>query len=409
MSKPLRSLIVLAVVLAIGIVAGSVLRGRRTASDPAVVAASPQVHQLADANILFGFRLLAHLTKAAPRSNVFFSPFSVTNALTMILNGAAGTTQRDIASTLSLQAMSLDQTNQASSLLLPSLENPNPKVELSVANALWANKGQNFAPDFQSKCRRFYGAEATTLDFSKPSAASTINRWVSRNTRGKIDSIVSADDLSSSTAVLTNAVYFHGQWTKKFNKQATQNGKFTLAGGQTKIVPLMTQEDTFSYLETNQFQAVSLPYGQGRISAYVFLPRKNLHAFLSSLNAAQWQEWIGKMRPTSVTITLPRFGADYHASLNAPLTALGMGSTFGPGADFAPMGLNESFIGKIVHKAVLQIDEEGTVAAAATGGEMTASVRPLGVEMRVDHPFFLAIRDNLTGTLLFVGAIYDPK
>jgi len=381
------------------------------AVDPQSVAADPQVRRVAAANTEFGFRVLKRLTTNTPDANVFFSPLSVTSALTMTLNGAGGATARDMASTLGLKPMTLEQINHANGLLLPSLEDPDPKVKLSVANALWANHGTKFAPSFQERCRRFYGARTQTLNFGSPAAADTINDWVKDKTHGKIDQLVTPPDISAAHGVLTNAVYFHGQWQHEFEKAATRDGPFTLAGGGTKTLPMMAQEGRYPYLDTAQFQAISLPYGAGRISLYVFLPKAgaNLNGFVNGLTAKSWQGWVGEMRPTDVAVVLPRFRADYRATLNQPLIALGMGSAFGPGADFKPMGFHGSLISAVIHKAVLEVDEEGTVATAATAVVMTKSARPQGRVMRVDHPFFCAIRDNATGTLLFAGVIRDPK
>ncbi len=399
-------------ILALGSSVLAVKTVHKAPPDPAVVAADPNVRQVASANMDFGFRLLTQLNKATPNSNIFFSPFSISDCLTMVLNGAGGTTQSDMASALGLKDMTLAQINQANGRLLPSLENPDPKVETSVANALWANTGTTFDATFQKQCATFYDARTDTLDFSSPAAADTINGWVKDNTHGKIDKLVSPADLAGSSAVLTNAVYFHGQWTHAFEKSDTENGPFTLAQGGSKTVPLMSRTGNYSYLETPEFQAISLPYGSGRMSMDVFLPKpgRDLSGVVNGLNEKTWDGWIRERKPTEMTIIMPRFKADYAATLNAPLTALGMGSAFSSGADFTPMGLSGSVISQVIHKAIIEVDEEGTVAAAATGVMVTASAEmPPKTVMRVDHPFFLAIRDNITGTLLFAGAIRDPK
>lgn len=380
----------------------------------AAVAADPQVQKVAAANTDFGFRLLKQLARETPSQNVFYSPFSVTSALTLTLNGAGGSTRKDMAAALGLPGVTADQTDHAYGLLLPSLENPDPQVTLTVANALWAGKGTPFNPQFQAEAQRFFGAQVQTLDMASPSAADTINGWVSEKTHGKIEELVSPADIASSPAVLTNAVYFHGQWSKAFEKSDTKDGPFTLASGAKKTLPLMSQEARFSYTETKQFQAVSLPYGQGRMSLYVLLPKRGVQAadVVSGLDPASWNNALGKMKSAQVALTLPRFRANFQATLNAPLTALGMGSAFGGDADFTPMGLHGGFLGAVIHKAILEVDEEGTVAAAATGVVMvTSSIRlpEKSIVMRVDHPFVCLLRDNATGTLLFAGVIQDPE
>ena len=402
-----------AAVSALALGAAAMNLAAKSPVSPAAVAADPQVQKIAAANTDFGFRLLKQLAHETPRQNVFYSPFSVSSVLTLTLNGAGGATHKDMAAALGLSGVTEAQSNHAYALLLPSLENPDPQVSLTIANALWAIGGTKFNPKYQQESQRYFGARVQTLNMAAPEAAATINGWVSGKTHGKIDKLVTPADIAASPAVLTNAVYFHGKWSQPFEKSNTEDGPFTLASGKTKTLPLMSQEASFSYAETPRFQAVSLPYGQGRTSLYVLLPRPGVKAadLVSSLDPASWNETLGTMKRAQVALTLPRFKADFQATLNQPLIALGMGSAFGGGADFAPMGLHGGFIGAVIHKAVLEVDEEGTVAAAATGVAMAGAVAiPLkSIEMRVDHPFVCLLRDNATGTLLFAGVIQNPE
>jgi serpin B len=380
---------------------------------PSAVAADPAVRAVAAANTDFGFRLLHQLTRNHRTGNVFFSPLSISSALAMTLNGAGGQTERDMAKTLGLEGVTRDQVNHANGLLLPSLDSPDPKVQVMIASALWANHGVTLAPDFRERCRLSYDARAESLDFGSPEAVKTINGWVSQSTQGKITHLINQGDIAAATAVLTNAVYFHGKWQTPFDKAETQNAPFKMAGGKTKSVPLMRHEGSFSYAETPRLQAVSLPYGDGRMSLYVLLPKTghSVDGLANGLDGKAWEKQAAVMRPMRLTLFLPRFKAEYEARLRGPLSALGMASAFEGGADFRPMGLNGSFIGDVIHKAMLDVDEEGTVAAAATGIIAAASAMPMSpvAVMRVDHPFFMAIRDNATGTILFEGVIRDPQ
>ena len=233
------------------------------ATDAATQPADSAVHKVAQADTDFGLRLLKRLAPEQGHANVFFSPFSVSQALSLALNGAGGATRQGIAGTLGLGAMPTASVNQGNERLLPSLENADPQVELTVANALWLQTGESFRPEFQQASHHSYGAEATTLNLRGPEGAPTINGWVSKQTRGKIPQIVTRSALRGATAVLTNAVYFHGQWATPFNKAATQPAPFTLASGAQKTVPLMTRTGRLSYLKGDGFQAVRLPYGQG--------------------------------------------------------------------------------------------------------------------------------------------------
>ena len=403
-----------AAVSALALGAAAMNLAAKSPVSPAAVAADPQVQKIAIANTDFGFRLLKQLARETPGQNVFYSPFSVSSALTLTLNGAGGATHKDMSAALGLSGLTTDQTDHAYGLLLPSLENPDLQVTLTVANALWANRGTTFNSKYQQESQRFFGARVQTLDMTSPEAAATINGWVSGKTHGKIDKLVTPADIAASPAVLTNAVYFHGKWSEPFEKSNTEDGPFTLASGKTKTLPLMSQEASFSYAETPRFQVVSLPYGQGRTSLYVLLPRPGVKAvdLVSSLDPASFKTTLAKMQLAPVALTLPRFKVNYSATLNAPLTALGMGNAFGGGADFAPMGLHGGFIGAVIHKAVLEVDEQGTVAAAATGVMMAGAAAPSPVKpivMRVNHPFVCLLRDNTTGTLLFAGVIQNPK
>jgi serine protease inhibitor len=386
---------------------------KTTAPDSAVVGADPQVRKVVAANIDFGFALLEQLNAAAPGKNVFLSPFGVSNVLTMVIGGAGGATAQDIDSSLGLGEMTGDQFDAANGLLLSSLTNPDPKVDLSVTNALWGNLGTVFNSGFQDRSKRFYAAQISALDLNAPDASKTINAWAKTNTHGKIDSLVTPADLTGVKAILADVVYFHGTWQHKFLKESTTPGTFTLEPGRMKTLPLMTQVETFPYLDTPDFQAVSLPYGAGRLSLLVILPKtgSDLNTWVGSLTRDSWEEWVAKMQPTQINLTLPRFQVNTEANLTQPLTALGMTSVFSRTADFTPMGLHGSFINSVVHKAVLEVDEDGTVAAAATriffaGG---GAIAPKWTVMKVDHPFFCAIRDSATGTLLFEGVIRDPN
>jgi serine protease inhibitor len=372
--------------------------------------------RLATANAKFGFKLYAELTGQSAEKNLFVSPASIALCLTMAYNGAAGETRQAMARALETQALSLDELNRAYADLKAALEDPDAKVKLQIANSLWARQGLPFKADFIQRNKDYFNAQVTALNFDDPSAPATINRWVSENTNGKIDKIVDQID-SSSILFLINAIYFKGAWAKEFDKAKTREDNFTLVRG-TKRVPMMSQSGNYQYLETKAFQAVSLPYGGGRVSFYVFLPApsSSLGAFEKSLNEANWQQWMTQFHATDGDISLPRFRVTYEATLNDALKALGMSVAFdGARADFSGMvqtGGQNVFISSVKHKAFAEVNEEGTEAAAVTSTEMRATSMRIPAQrfrMVIDRPFFCAIRDNTSGAVLFMGSIYDPQ
>lgn len=369
--------------------------------------------RLVAANTKFGFKLFSELLQQEGEKNIFVSPSSIAIALAMAYNGASGDTQQAMAQALELQGLSLADVNQANADFKSILENADPQVQLKIANSLWARKGVPFNPDFLQSNRKFYGAQVTDLDFSDPASTRTINNWVRKSTNGKINQIV--DRLQPNDVLfLINAIYFKGDWTEKFNKSETTNQPFRLANGSSKSVPLMSQNGSYRYLETEGFQAISLPYSQGRLSLYVFLPKaeSNLAQFHQQLNAETWENWMPEFRRREGSIQLPRFKMEYSADLKQTLSALGMEVAFNPSeAEFTQMTSEPAYIDQVKHKTFVEVNEEGTEAAAVTSiGIRTTSVR-LPTEpfrMVVDRPFFCAIRDNQTGSILFMGSIVDP-
>jgi len=374
--------------------------------------------RLVAANTRFGLKLFAELLKEEPGKNVFVSPSSVAFALSMTYNGATGETQEAMAKALELQGLTLDEVNRANAALKGILQNPDPQVELSIANSLWARKGIEFKPTFIEANKRSYGARVTTLDFAAPGAADTINGWVSKETKGKIKEIVPEQIDAAAIMFLINAVYFKGRWTDPFEKASTMDRPFTLLDGSEKAVPMMSQSGEYPYLETEGFQAISLPYGQERVSMYVFLPSKgsSLKKLCQGLTAETWDEWMSKFVTKEGSIKLPRFRTECDFSLNDSLKALGMEVAFDHDrADFGAMCPTPPnvYIDEVKHKTFVEVNEEGTEAAAVTSVEMGVTAAPPSeerpFEMVVDRPFLCAIRDNETGTVLFMGAIVEPE
>ncbi|AFY44740.1 serpin family protein [Nostoc sp. PCC 7107] len=369
--------------------------------------------KLVKANNKFGFKLFSEiLTAESSEKNIFISPSSLAIALAMTYNGASGSTQKAMAKTLELQGMSLAEINSNYANLKSLLENPDANVQLNIANSLWVNQDVTLRPDFLQRNQEFYQAKIANLDFKSASALSSINNWVNDNTRGKISKIV--DKIEPNQALfLINAIYFKGQWSEKFDKNQTTEHPFYSASGQKKPHMMMSQTGEYQYYENEQFQAVSLPYGKDKkVSFYIFLPKQNsnVKTFYQNLNAENWEKWLTQFKSQDGFIRLPKFKTDYEVTLNDALKALGMQEAFSKQANFSEMG-KDLAISQVKHKTFVEVNEEGTEAAAATSvGIVTTSLRekPEPFRMIVDRPFFCAIRDNQTGSILFMGSILEP-
>ncbi len=368
----------------------------------------PSFSSVASANTAFGFKLLSDLQTRQPDANIMISPLSISIALTMTNNGAAGETQRAIAEVLEIENLDINTVNRANAALRNSLENTGPKVEIAIANSIWSRQGVVFNPSFLERNREFYEAEIESLNFSDPQALEVINGWVETNTNGKIKQILQRID-PRTLIVLINAIYFKGSWQQEFDKSATRDGTFYLSDGSEKQVPMMYRKGTYPYFRGSNFEAARLPYGDGEVSMYVFLPNResDLDGFIGQLNVENWSEWMSQFRERAdddSEMILPRFKLEYEVKLNDTLKDLGMGIAFGGGADFSGMG-PQLFISEVRHKTIIEVNEEGTEAAAVTAVIGVESAPPV---FRVDRPFFFAIYDNRTQTLLFMGIVMEP-
>jgi serine protease inhibitor len=371
--------------------------------------------RLVESSTSFGFNLFDRLAKQDPKKNIFISPSSVVIALSMTYNGASGETQEAIAKALEFQGIKIDEVNDFNRNIQQLLANGDTNVELSIANSLWARKDIALEQTFLNKVKEFYQAEIRNLDFKDPNAANTINAWVKKNTKDKIDKIVDRIE-PDSMLFLINAVYFKGKWEAPFEKSLTKPQPFTLADGTKSQHPAMSRSGEYRYYDAPTFQAISLPYGTGRFSMEIFLPKpkSNLLEFQKQLTAKNWQEWSTKFTRKEGLIQLPRFKVEYETSLKSALQNMDMAIAFDPDkADFRNLSNVKAFIGDVKHKTFVEVNEEGTEAAAATSIEMkVTSAMPSEespFQMIVDRPFFFAISDRQTGTIIFMGAIKNPK
>ncbi len=378
---------------------------------PAVVDKAPVVQGNTD----FGLSLYAQLR--SQEGNLFFSPLSLSLALAMTYAGARGQTAEQLAAVLHFPA-DQQQLHPAIAALSKDLhaDRDTQGYQLSVANALWGQKGSRFREDFLTTTKTYYSAGLNEVDFrtAAEDARQTINAWVAQQTKDKIKDLIAPGVLDASTRlVLTNAIYFKGEWVSRFMKAQTKKEEFKVSADRQVTVPLMQQTGFFKYFEGDNFQALELPYVGGTLSMVVLLPKKadGLAEFEHSLTAQNLSTWLPQLQQHEVVVTLPKFKVTAALTLNEALSRLGMPLAFSAAADFSGTSEEEAlYISAVIHQAYVKVNEEGTEAAAATAGVMrnlSASLPP--AIFRADHPFVFLIRDNSSGSILFLGRLVQPQ
>jgi serpin B len=387
---------------------------------------------VAAANNAFAADLYAKL--AGAEGNLFFSPNSIEVALAMTMAGARGKTYDEIKTVLHL---SMEETiapdiHGGFGAFLKDLNaekgtDGKPRgYQLSVANALWGQKGEPFLPEFLKVLKDNYGAGLSELDFASDSdgARKTINAWVEKATQDKIKDLLKAPLPSRDTKlVLTNAIYFKGTWAEPFKKEATKDAAFHLSPDKDVQAPMMNRTGQYGYMEEEMFQGLKLPYVGNELSMVILLPRRVAYVFegqttsgLATLEkeatAANLAAWMGKFRKQKVVVSIPKFKTTAEFQLADTLKSMGMVDAFGGAADFSGMnGKKDLFISAVVHKAFVDVNEEGTEAAAATAvvmNRMAAMPADEPKVFRADHPFLFLIRHEKTGAILFMGRVADP-
>ncbi|MBN2121380.1 MAG: serpin family protein [Candidatus Omnitrophica bacterium] len=361
------------------------------------------IPQVARANNAFGLNLYARLKNED--GNIFYSPYSISTALDMTLAGANGNTLNQMAGVLHLTG----NPHNASSKLMQNLQ-ANKEFELNIANSLWPQEGYGFNQDFNSLMRERYGSEFTEVDYRKnrEQAGMLINQWVAENTNGKIDGIVNPRMIDKETRlILVNAIYFNGPWQMPFDKESTRNAPFTLETGQEVEVPMMNRTAHYNYANLQGLQVLELPYKGEKMSMIIFLPEgQSLSQLEAGLTPQNIDRWTSQLDSEYLRVNLPRFKIESEFSLSDMLTDMGMSDAFSPNADFSGMtGKKDLFIGEVLHKAFVDVNEVGTEAAAATAVFM---LRGLCLSFNADHPFLFIIRDNDSGSILFTGRVMNP-
>jgi serpin B len=363
------------------------------------------------------FALALNDQLARKDGNLFFSPYSISTALAMTYAGARGKTADEMKTTLRLH-LEPNLLHPAFGKLITQLDDAKTKrfTQLRVANRLWGQKDYGFLPNFLQLTRTDYHAGLEEVDFvtNAEGARQTINAWVEKQTQQKIKDLMPPGTVLNTTRlVLTNAIYFKAAWMNPFNEKSTAPGEFTLADGKKVKVPLMHEKLRAGFSQQQGFAVLDLPYERQEMSMIVILPNDaaGLPAVEKQLSETNLKKWTGKLGTHEVDVTLPRFKITAQFMLNDTLQEMGMRDAFVFGkADFSGMATREKlFISAVVHKAFVDVNEKGTEAAAATGVGVGTLSLPPPATFRADHPFLFLIRDNVTGSILFMGRLADPQ
>jgi serpin B len=351
--------------------------------------------------------------------NLFFSPYSISTALAMTWAGARGETEKQMAEVLHF-SLPQEQLHPAFGFLEKQLnaEGEERGYELSVANALWGQTGYGFLKEFLTLTKENYGAGLREVDFvnaaKREKARKTINSWVEKETKEKIKDLIPQGVLDALTRlVLTNAIYFKGDWAVEFDKKETTDSLFKISADKEVTVPLMYQKGDFKYAQEDKLQILELPYKGDELSMVVLLPTEvdGLAELEKSLRPKNLNRWLTLLRKQEVHVYLPKFKMTTGPlELSGILKAMGMKDAFSMAADFSGMtGSRDLFISNVLHKAFVAVDEKGTEAAAATAVVMTLTAVPVASPVfRADHPFVFVIKDNRSGSILFMGRVVNP-
>ena len=368
--------------------------------------------EIIEADQAFAFELFREVIAASEDDNIMISPLSVSYALGMTYNGAAGTTMDAFNNVLHFGDLTREEVNESYKDLMDQLIHLDDQVEFSIANSIWYRMGYNVLADFISTNQTYFDALISELDFSDPQAVDIINNWIEEQTNGKIKDML---DYIPGDAVmyLINAIYFNACWKYQFDEDDTQPGTFHMEDGNDHQADFMKINGTFRYTSTEDFSAVELPYGDSTFSMVVMLPYQSLQVddLVEQMDVSTWNEWFNHSEITNVQIELPKFKYGFKDLLNDPLINLGLGVAFSGGADFSLISPGSGlFISRVIHQTFIDVQEEGTEAAAATIVELRETAGPpQPMLFRADRTFLYLIKENSTGAILFMGKVGKPE
>ena len=370
--------------------------------------------EMVNATNAFGFNLLKEVNKSFAGENIFMSPLSASMALGMTMNGAEGTTFEEMRSSLGFGPRTYQELNSSYKSLISLLRGLDPKVEFRIANAVYydvADMGGAVEPLFLSESREYFDAEVKGLDFRRPEAVDTVNAWANAKTNGRIPRILDSIE-AQIVMLLMNAIYFKGDWRAGFRTADTKDGVFHAPGGDI-TVPMMNRKGGFRSGRTSNATVAELPYGGDAFAMTILMPDEGIgiDAWVAGLSTASWQQATAGLRDAEVDLSLPKFRLAWEDTLNDELKALGMRQAFIPdGARFTRISRSAGehlYIDFVKQKAFVDVNEVGTEAAAVTVVGIGVTSAPMPV--RIDRPFVFAIRERLSGTVLFVGKIVRPN
>jgi len=376
-------------------------------------AQGPDYQKLSEGNGLFCFDLCGKLK--TDQENLFLSPYSISTALAMTYAGAKGNTAIEMSKVMHFDLVGSD-IDQAFKELADSLADTG--CQLNIANALWLQKGSSLLPEYVGLIDKFYGGGLNTVDFrgATEEARFTINSWIEEKTQDKIKELLKLGDVTSATElVLTNAIYFKGSWQNKFQNSLTKEEDFETGLGEKVTANMMHIDDNFSYAEDDDLQVLGLPYQGNRLAMLIFLPKDKQRTaeIENKFDFSDFKSWLNKLSEEKVKVAFPKFKFNARYMLADTLQEMGMREAFSGGADFSGItGSKGLFISKVIHQAFVEVDEEGTEAAAATAITMTKSIMSEPKEEKVftaDHPFIFVIYDKATSSILFIGKVEDPS
>ncbi len=354
----------------------------------------------------FAFELFKELNREEGGGNIFISPLSVSTALTMTYNGAGGETRNEMKESLGYGDVSDEKTNGSFENLIPYLMQADETVEIDISNSIWYRAGEPIGTDFLEKSEKVFDAWVEEMDFQKPDSADIINGWIEDATKGKIDKMIDPPIPPDLVMYLINAVYFKGEWTNAFDEERTYETQFYEESGKQKTVEMMSNKTTVDFGETKDFKIARLPYGNEKLSMYFVLPEggQTIDELIENLDADCWEKMKESIWETeNIILGIPKFKMDYGIKkLNDTLIAMGMEKAFGAGADFS--GIRDGiFISRVLHKAVIEVNEKGSEAAGATVVEMLESAEAEPAMFIADRPFLFMIVDEVHGDILFMG------